>query len=77
MDTAPLPGVEIVVATPWETKGLEFDTVVLVSPERIVDDARGVVGDLYVAMTRATQSLSVVAGTDAAALPAGLADVPE
>ena len=40
-------------------------------------DARGVVGDLYVAMTRATQSLSVVAGTDAAALPAGLADVPE
>lgn len=77
VDTAPLPGVEIVVATPWETKGLEFDTVVLVSPERIVDDARGVVGDLYVAMTRATQSLSVVAGTDAAALPAGLADVPE
>lgn len=77
VDTAPLPGVAIVVATPWETKGLEFDTVVLVSPERIVDDARGVVGDLYVAMTRATQSLSVVAGTDAAALPAGLADVPE
>ena len=77
VDTAPLPGVEIVVATPWETKGLEFDTVVLVSPERIVADARGVVGDLYVAMTRATQSLSVVAGTDAAALPAGLADVPE
>ena len=77
VDTAPLPGVEIVVATPWETKGLEFDTVVLVSPERIVDDARGVVGDLYVAMTRATQSLSVVAETDAAALPAGLADVPE
>ena len=77
VDTAPLPGVAIVVATPWETKGLEFDTVVLVSPERIVADARGVVGDLYVAMTRATQSLSVVAGTDAAALPAGLADVPE
>ena len=77
VDTAPLPGVAIVVATPWETKGLEFDTVVLVSPERIVDDARGVVGDLYVAMTRATQALSVVAGTDAAALPAGLADVPE
>lgn len=77
VDTAPLPGVEIVVATPWETKGLEFDTVVLVLPERIVADARGVVGDLYVAMTRATQSLSVVAGTDAAALPAGLADVPE
>ena len=77
VDTAPLPGVGIVVATPWETKGLEFDTVVLVSPERIVDDARGVVGDLYVAMTRATQSLSVVAGTDAADLPAGLADVPE
>ncbi|MER6986337.1 UvrD-helicase domain-containing protein [Micrococcus luteus] len=77
VDTAPLPGVEIVVATPWDTKGLEFDTVVLVSPERIVADARGVVGDLYVAMTRATQSLSVVAGTDAAALPAGLADVPE
>lgn len=76
VDIAPLPGVEIVVATPWETKGLEFDVVVLVAPERLVADARGVVGDLYVAMTRATRSLTVVSGADAAALPAGLADVP-
>lgn len=76
VDTAPLPGVEIVVATPWETKGLEFDAVVLAAPERLVDDARGVVGDLYVAMTRATQSLSVVSTADVAALPAGLADPP-
>lgn len=76
VDRTPLPGVEVVVATPWDTKGLEFDVVVLAAPERIVDDARGVVGDLYVAMTRATQSLTVVSGADVAALPAGLADPP-
>jgi len=44
-----------------EAKGLEFDDVVVVSPDRIV--ARSVVGthQLYVAVTRATRSLTLVA----------------
>lgn len=76
VDRAPTPGVEIVVVTPRETKGLEFDAVVLAAPERIVSDAHGVVGDLYVAMTRCTQSIAVVSTAEAASLPAGLTPVP-
>ncbi|UBH23642.1 AAA family ATPase [Micrococcus porci] len=76
VDRAPAPGVEVVVVTARETKGLEFDAVVLVSPERIVADADGVVGDLYVAMTRCTQSISVVSGAAEEELPAGLMPVP-
>ncbi len=45
-------------------KGLEFDDVVLVEPSEILEDGTG---DLFVAMTRSTQRLHVVA---AGALPA-------
>lgn len=76
VDRAPLPGVEVVVVSPRETKGLEFDTVVLAAPERIVEDAHGVVGDLYVAMTRCTQALTIVSTAEEARLPAGLSAVP-
>lgn len=72
VDRAPAPGVDVVVATACETKGLEFDVVVLGSPERLLADAHGVVGDLYVAMTRCTQALAVVTGAPAEQLPAGL-----
>ncbi len=50
-----VPGVP--VHTPVSSKGLEFDAVVIVDPERIraTDPA-----DLYVAMTRATQRLGLV-----------------
>ncbi|WP_248125153.1 HelD family protein [Micrococcus lacusdianchii] len=75
-DRTPVPGVEVVVVTARETKGLEFDCVVLVSPERIVADAEGVVGDLYVALTRCTQSVRVVSAAAEAELPAGLVPVP-
>ena len=49
------PGVP--VHTPVSSKGLEFDAVVIVDPERIraADPA-----DLYVAMTRATQRLGLL-----------------
>jgi superfamily I DNA/RNA helicase len=45
--------------TPELTKGLEFDLVVLVDPERFGVGIEGAV-DRYVAMTRATQQLVVL-----------------
>jgi DNA helicase IV len=51
--------------TPTQSKGLEFDAVVLVEP---ADVLKGGAGDLYVAMTRPTQALRVVHSKP---LPAG------
>ena len=51
---------QVLVLTPWEAKGLEFDVVVIVEPRRLIDDALGAVGDLYVSMTRPTQRLHLV-----------------
>jgi len=52
-----------------EVKGLEFDAVVVVDPQAIVDAGPRGVNDLYVALTRPTQRLTVLHhGT----LPAGL-----
>jgi DNA helicase IV len=45
--------------TPELSKGLEFDLVVLIDPERFGDGIEGAV-DRYVAMTRATQQLVVL-----------------
>ncbi|GFH66555.1 DNA helicase [Streptomyces rutgersensis] len=47
--------------TPELAKGLEFDLVVLVDPERFGEGVAGAV-DRYVAMTRATQRLAVLTG---------------
>ncbi len=47
--------------TPVTAKGLEFDLVVLVEPDRFGAGTSGAV-DRYVAMTRATQELVVLAG---------------
>ncbi|WP_349904492.1 HelD family protein [Parafrigoribacterium humi] len=58
----------IAVLSPRESKGLEFDSVVLVDPSGIVAGERGA-SALYVAMTRPTQRLTLVAS---GALPAGL-----
>lgn len=46
--------------TPAETKGLEFDAVLVVEPERILADGARGAAELYVALTRATQRLGVV-----------------
>ncbi|MFI1567142.1 RNA polymerase recycling motor ATPase HelR [Streptomyces sp. NPDC020490] len=48
--------------SPELAKGLEFDLVVLVGPERFGDGIEGAV-DRYVAMTRATQRLVVLTGS--------------
>ena len=60
---------DIVVTTATDAKGLEFDVVVVLEPQELVDAAEGTVGDLYVAMTRATQRLRVLAEGN---VPAGI-----
>ncbi|QQB16116.1 ATP-binding domain-containing protein [Brevibacterium casei] len=45
--------------TPLEVKGLEFDVVVLVDPDRFGDGITGAV-DRYVAMTRSTAELVIL-----------------
>ncbi|GAB3275232.1 AAA family ATPase [Sinomonas notoginsengisoli] len=60
---------DIVVLDPREAKGLEFDVVVVLEPSELLDDAHGKVGDLYVAMTRPTQRLRLIAKGP---LPAGI-----
>lgn len=63
----------IVVLTPEEAKGLEFDNVVVVEPARIVaEHARGLPA-LFVALTRCTRHLALV---HAAPLPAQLGLAP-
>jgi DNA helicase IV len=52
-----------------DVKGLEFDGVVLVEPALIVRESRRGVNDLYVALTRPTQRLTVLHHGD---LPPGL-----
>lgn len=54
----------IAVLTPQESKGLEFDAVVIVEPNEIIAASSRGVGALYVAMTRPTQRLHLV-GTSA------------
>ncbi|WP_433785491.1 HelD family protein [Actinomycetospora sp. CA-101289] len=51
---------EVVVCEVSEAKGLEFDAVVLVDPDGVVDGSPRGLNDLYVALTRATRSLVVV-----------------
>ncbi len=59
----------IAVLTPQESKGLEFDSVIVLEPQRIINEiARGAAA-LYVAMTRPTQRLHLVATEP---LPAGI-----
>ncbi|MGE2712867.1 RNA polymerase recycling motor ATPase HelR [Mycolicibacterium litorale] len=56
-----------------EVKGLEFDAVLLVEPERLFTGPRGA-SELYVALTRATQRLGVL---HCGPLPAALAGLAE
>ncbi|KQU06179.1 helicase [Rhodococcus sp. Leaf7] len=48
------------VSTVRDAKGLEFDSVLLVEPARIVSESSRGLNDLYVALTRATQRLDIV-----------------
>ncbi|GAA4539230.1 helicase [Amycolatopsis samaneae] len=51
-----IPGVR----PPSATKGLEFDAVLVVEPDRILDEGPRGAAELYVALTRATQRLGVL-----------------
>ena len=55
-------GVEsrVVVLTVQQSKGLEFDSVLLVDPEGVLAESARGTSDLYVGLTRATQRLGVV-----------------
>ncbi|GII82075.1 DNA helicase [Sphaerisporangium siamense] len=50
----------VAVLTVAQAKGLEFDAVIVVEPARILAESRRGAGDLYVALTRATQRLGVL-----------------
>ncbi|HEY2306896.1 MAG TPA: ATP-binding domain-containing protein [Streptosporangiaceae bacterium] len=50
----------VVVLSVKQVRGLEFDSVLVADPARIVADSASGLNDLYVAITRATQRLGVV-----------------
>jgi superfamily I DNA/RNA helicase len=50
----------IVLMTVRQAKGLEFDSVIVVEPDRIVAESPRGLSDLYVAVTRATRGLGVL-----------------
>jgi hypothetical protein len=55
---AALPGADrLAVVTSLESKGLEYDGVLVVDPDRIVAESPGGIRSLYVALTRPTQRL--------------------
>ncbi|EOD65457.1 HelD family protein [Amycolatopsis vancoresmycina] len=56
----PDPADDVVLLTPAEAKGLEFDAVVIADPAAVLAAGPHGPRDLYVAMTRATRSLGVV-----------------
>jgi DNA helicase IV len=59
----------IVVLSPTEAKGLEFDAVIVVEPQDIIDSTDRGAALLYVALTRPTQRLHLLADRK---LPNGL-----
>ncbi len=50
----------VTVLDPDQVKGLEFDHVIVVEPAAIVDEAPSGLQELYVSLTRPTQTLTVV-----------------
>ena len=58
-----------------ETKGLEFDAVLVVAPEQILADGPRGAAELYVALTRATQRLGVLHHDPLPAALSGLTEI--
>ena len=61
---------------PSETKGLEYDAVLVADPDRILADGPRGAAELYVALTRATQRLGVLHRDPLPRALTGLAEVP-
>jgi hypothetical protein len=59
-DAVPSGEDRLVVLTGLDTKGLEFDAIVVVRPQEIEDESPTGRATLYVVLTRATQLLSTV-----------------
>ncbi|MBF6476425.1 MULTISPECIES: RNA polymerase recycling motor ATPase HelR [Nocardia] len=59
-----------------ETKGLEYDAVLVVEPERILAEGPRGAAELYVALTRATQRLGVLHRDPLPRALTGLAEAP-
>ncbi|UGT67313.1 AAA family ATPase [Nocardia gipuzkoensis] len=59
-----------------ETKGLEYDAVLVVEPERILAEGPRGAAELYVALTRATQRLGVLHRDPLPQALTGLAEAP-
>ena len=68
-------GDRVVALGSLEAKGLEYDATVVVSPAEIADESPAGLRVLYVALTRATQRLTVVAGERDQPDPAGVPDL--
>jgi DNA helicase IV len=64
VDVADALDARVAVLTVAESKGLEFDAVVLVEPAALLAAATRGLADLYVALTRATRMLTVVYSGD-------------
>lgn len=81
-DEAAREGTSVVIGPPGvpgtvpasETKGLEFDAVLVVDPDRILAGGQRGAAELYVALTRATQRLGVLHRNPLPAALAGLTD---
>lgn len=65
------------LARPGESKGLEFDAVVVVDPERIVSESSWGLRHLYVALTRTTKYLTVLHTGSPLPLPGDSTPSPE
>lgn len=68
-------GDRVVALGSLEAKGLEYDATVVVSPAEIADESPAGLRVLYVALTRATQQLTVVAGAGDMPDEAGVPDL--
>ena len=65
----------VVVLTVRQAKGLEFDSVLVADPGMILAESPRGLGDLYVALTRATQRAGVVYTGDLPPVLSGLTEV--
>ncbi|KUL60660.1 helicase [Streptomyces violaceusniger] len=68
-------GHRVVALGSLEAKGLEYDATVVVSPAEIADESPAGLRVLYVALTRATQRLTVVSGARDEPDPHGVPDL--
>jgi ATP-dependent exoDNAse (exonuclease V) beta subunit len=68
LDAAGLdPAGRLAVVTSLQSKGLEYDGVLVVEPDRVVAESPGGVRSLYVALTRPTQRLVTLDAAEGAA----------